>query len=290
MRPFIVIDFPAIGIEPENVTHSLAVIAPEEMTTAESRMLLAKLNQSLRKRQQLTILRQPGNIPVKPVQLIILAIGVVIAALSPPDFIARHYPHQRDRSLRDLGAEQARLRPTVWEPQLKYGFFAILAAEMGDTATRDKLLNYADRKYDGVWQEGTYHYPYNPAKGCTNLTDKLIALARALPKDGLFLMHNRIFDPAHFTEPRLAGVDYPTVVLSRALYDREKKALVVSAGPGHDAGGKTSFQIVNLDPARKYQCLVDGRTIQTFSGRTEVDIVLDLDGPHHIVLREQEEG
>jgi hypothetical protein len=203
-----------------------------------------------------------------------------------PEYIEQHYPYQKERNLKVVNGE-ARLDQTVWEPELAYGFFAMLAAEVGDFQTRDQLVTYADRHYAPVWKDGTYHYPFSRAKGCNNLTDKLIAIARALPKDGLRNLHQRPFDPAHFSSPRLSGVDFPTVVLRRALYDPAKKALIVTTEPGNAPGGKTSFKLVSLDPGRSYRLTIDGNPADEIKGAAQKEIEVGLDQRHDLVLMEQ---
>jgi len=201
-----------------------------------------------------------------------------------PDYIERLYPEWKKQQVIEKDKETAELKNESWEPLVRYGFFAMLAGEMGDMDTRDKLLNYADKKFAPVWQDGTYHYPYNPGKGCTNFSDKLFAFARANPRNGLWLLHNKPFDKAHFAEPKLAGVDFPNVLVKRAIYDANKKALVVSIEPGSKKGGNTSFEVRQLDPFRSYVYFVDGKEIGKYQGQATIVLKPALDNPHDLVL------
>jgi hypothetical protein len=201
-----------------------------------------------------------------------------------PDDIERLYPFWKRAAVIEKDDDTAELREESWEPLVRYGFFAMLAGEMGDTSTRDKLLNHADKEFAPVWQDRTFHYPYNPSGGCTNLSDKLFAFARANPPNGLWTMHNKPFDESHFAEPRLSGVDFPNVLVRRAIYDAQEKALVVSVEPGARKAGTTRFEVRQLDPSRSYVSLVDGKKIGTHKGQATVVLEVGLDEPHDLVL------
>jgi hypothetical protein len=203
-----------------------------------------------------------------------------------PEYIERHYPYQKANNLKGVKDGSARVVNTVWEPQLRYGFFAVEAAEMGDTETRDQLLKYADDNYGPVWADGAMHYPYDKFK-CNNLTGVLLALARALPGNGLWAMHNQPFDDAHFTEPAVSGVDFPRLVLRRAVYDAKKKALIVTTEPGMGPGGTTAFEVKRLAPDKTYVLTIDGKRSREIKGSESAQVVAPLDGRHDIILREK---
>ncbi len=204
-----------------------------------------------------------------------------------PEYIERHYEYQKKYSLRDVEADKARLAMTVWEPQLKYGFFAMLAAEVGDLETRDKLIKFADEKYRPL-REGPYlYYPFNLSRGCTALTGKLLACARAMEKDSMRKMHVSPFSDEHFRGPALDDVDFPRVVLRRALYDAEKKALILTAEPGEKSIGETSFAAVRLDPAKTYLLSVDGAPDREITGVDSANITVPLSGRINVILAEK---
>lgn len=106
----------------------------------------------------------------------------------------------------------------------------------------------------------------------SDLSDRLIALARALPKNGLWTMHNQPFDAEHFSEPAIAGVDIKKTALKRAIYDRSKSALIVSTMPAKSNAADAGFKIVNLDPAGTYHLTIDGKKIADVSGVKEYDV------------------
>ena len=119
-----------------------------------------------------------------------------------------------------------------------------------------------------------------------DLVDRHIAISRAIPKNGMWTMHNKPFDAEHFTEPAITGVDITKTALKRAIYDRQKKALIVStvATGGKDDG---SFKIVNLDPAKKYELILDGQTVEEISGVSDYTATHCCMHDHDFVLKQK---
>lgn len=193
-----------------------------------------------------------------------------------PAYIEAEYPFWVKRHVIDKGNGVAELKWENWEPLVQVGFFAALAAEMGDTATRDKLLNYADRKYRPEWAGGTFHYPYNLRRGATDLTDRTLAMARALPKDGMLTLHTKPFAASHFDEPAVRKVDFPKVALTRAVYDASKEALVMTVVAGSQLFGSTQLEVYRLDPNRRYEVYVDGKMVRTLSGTSSATLALNV--------------
>ncbi len=201
-----------------------------------------------------------------------------------PEYIERHYPYQREHHVINIDNERASLRYSTVEPFTSYGFFAMLASEVGDDRTRDRLLNYTNQIYKPVWQDGMFRYPYNLKKYCINLTGYLIAIARANPKNGFWKMHNQPFDDKHFDEPKVTEVDFPNVLLRRAVYDREKAALIVTTEPGAQKSGKSSFRIIQLEPKKSYALIIDGSLKETIKGRDSMTLDVPMDTKHDFVL------
>ena len=87
MIPLVVIDLTTIRVEPGNITDTITVDTSEKMPTAKSRMPLTDLDQVLGKSQQLAIIRQPRQIPIQPIQRVILTIGIVVTTLGAPHLV-----------------------------------------------------------------------------------------------------------------------------------------------------------------------------------------------------------
>ena len=114
----------------------------------------------------------------------------------------------------------------------------------------DKLIAQAGRTYLPAWEDGKYSYPADQPDAkirAIALTGTLLALARASSPGAVSRMHLEPFDDEHFNEPKVEGVDFPKVVLHRAIYDREAAALVITTRPGADDRSSTSFTITNLE-------------------------------------------
>ena len=151
------------------------------------------------------------------------------------------------------------------------GFFAALAAEVGDTGTARAMLAYADRNWRPTWVDGGLHYPRNdeflaPSRAAagapaevaperfvsprvnTLTGNALLALARINVKDGFYNMFNTPWTAEHFRQPFLTDVPYPRVYVSRAVYDTQKKALVATLKPASNGqvSTRTNFSIGNL--------------------------------------------
>jgi hypothetical protein len=195
---------------------------------------------------------------------------------------------------------------------------------MGDTLLLNALLKTVDSHFDPVWgKDGTFHYPYKVFAGGPNLaaaddakttkpsaikspvkmhdaapqmqtwpqhsdlSDRLFAMARALPKDGLLKMYNQPFDKEYFSEPAITGVDLNRTPLKRAIYDRSKKALIVSIMPAKSNATDGGFRIINLDPAKTYHLALDDKNIAKISGVKEYDLSFDSTKAHDVILKQK---
>ena len=116
-------------------------------------------------------------------------------------------------------------------------------------------------------------------------SNMLFGLARALPPGGLHAMCNDPFDAGSFAEPKVAGLDPAAISLKRALYDRAKKALVVSTR-ALEGGGAVSFSATNLDPQKTYELFLDGRSSGRFTGQTTCELKADASRAQDWVLKE----
>ena len=119
-----------------------------------------------------------------------------------------------------------------------------------------------------------------------DLVDRQIAISRALPKSGMWTMHNKPFDPEHFTEPAITGVDITKTALKRAIYDRSKMALIVSTMAAKTGAVDGTLKIINLDPAKTYQLTIDGKKTTDLSGVKEYDVTLGGAKAHDLILKQ----
>jgi len=199
------------------------------------------------------------------------------------DFIESVYPPQRDAELPgliDTTPERWRVRWGSSQVSQDFGFLAAYAAEMGDRATAQKLLEYADEHFAPRWADGGYFYPLRTVVGeefegppkpvptekmgehqVGPLTgNALLSFARLNPGRGIWNLYNKT-SAASFAQsgdPEVVDVRYPEVQITQAYYDKAARKLAVSMVPGTDSQGRISFGVRNLSPKGRYVVTVDG--------------------------------
>ena len=201
------------------------------------------------------------------------------------DTVTAVYPTQRDRHIVTLPDGTATVKAEV-EKEMKnphpsysedHGLMAVLAAEVGDEATKTKMLNYADKYYAPEWSGDAYYYPlsseFRHADDAPNVwrrvqplaSTALLSFARIVPKDGLYRMYNDPFTAEHFKQPYVSNIAYPDVQVPRAVFNEQKKALIVTLRPGRTASTTTArnWTFNNLDPTANWVVWQDGRKLAT---------------------------
>ena len=162
-----------------------------------------------------------------------------------------------------------------WAASFDFGWFALLASEVGDVETVQAMTEYADEHFDPTWKDGGYYYPSSPDYAYSFNRDwlgyignvgpvtgnVLVGFARINPKDGLWEIYNRPWEKAHFEEPYITDVEYLEANVTQAVYDRDKDALIVTLTPGPVASESTSFTVRQLDPAKTYSLIKDGKLL-----------------------------
>jgi hypothetical protein len=180
--------------------------------------------------------------------------------------------------------------------QIATPLFAMLSAEVGDTGTRDKLIAWCKDFYKPTWDNGMLHYPVredtyvNLSKTSWTpwpqaFTGVLIAFAAANPHDGILTLHNKPFTQKNFDSPQVTGLDFPNVLLKRAIYDFEKEALIITTVGGAEfPSGTTSFNVTQLDPTRTWKFFMDGVLQDEYNGVSSISITAPLSAQHDFVL------
>ena len=120
----------------------------------------------------------------------------------------------------------------------------------------------------------------------SDVSNQVIGLARALPKNGMWMLVNKPFDDLHFTEPALGGVDVKNVMMKRAIYDRTHKALIVST-LSNKTGVETTIKVIKLNPAKTYNLFINKEFQKEVKGKTEEDIKIDSKKSYDIVVVEK---
>lgn len=227
------------------------------------------------------------------------------------EYIEALYPHQRDRYIPSM----LRSWPfwnMGWTASFDFGWFALLASEVGDAKTVQTMTDYADEHFEPTWSDGGLYYPstwdyvwnyfrdwlgyiHNVGPVTGNV---LVGFARINPKDGLWEIYNRPWDDSHFAEPFISDVEYLEASVTQAIYDVEQDALIVTLVPGPVKSESTSFTVHQLDPGKSYSLIRDGEVLGEISRsgasalpRTEwqadgsLRITTGLDEPHSFVLK-----
>lgn len=219
-----------------------------------------------------------------------------------PEYIKEVYAKQhKDFAWHDVETNTAKLPMEPGGAQsLGLGFFANLAAEVGDTATLETLLAIADEHYPSTWDEHGFRFTPTDAKAAfpvNNTTDKLLALARSNRPSGLWKMHNEPWQVGDFFYPTLSHVDFPRVLVRQAIWDREHETLLFTLEPA-DGPLKTTFRISNIPTNFLSDLLKDGEPFAAIDehaqavgdgvtnlGPGEIEFPVQLDGPTQFMLR-----
>jgi len=228
------------------------------------------------------------------------------------DIVDQVYPAQRDAALPGLINTDPQAFRNRWNQtsvSTDFGFLAAYAAEVGDHATAEKMLSFADVHFKPVWRDGRYMYPMNDPKvpgAPVRLTgdevpgsgsrlppapladdqfgdylvgplsgNALLAFARLNPGDGLWNLNNNLATTYVANGPQVVGVQYPKILVEQAFYDQPRGVLAIAVVPGTDYRGPVSFRVRSL-PKGAYRVLVDGQAMATVSGRLVKPVGHDL--------------
>lgn len=235
-----------------------------------------------------------------------------------PELAESIYPGQRELYLEDfLSGAYARNAP---EPgpghgnrtliSLGFSQFAFMAAEVGDMEARTALLDYADRNFQPVWENGAYYYPrndnYEPDEnGNSHGIDTwsgnvLLALARLDKGSGFLRLYSEPWGEQQLRAPEITGVDDLTTNVHQAWYDEEKDALIVTLAPGPVTSRQVQFAVEKLDTGKSYAVFKDGEVVaesDLASGERggvrlredgALTIRTDLERPHTFVIAAKE--
>jgi hypothetical protein len=213
-----------------------------------------------------------------------------------PALIERHYPYQKANHVIKPDSTTAYLKTEMLSDQCATPFFAMLAGEVGDADTRDKLVAWCKDYYKAEWEGGMLRFPVREDTYVNQsgdvftpwphaLTGVLVAFAVANPQNGMLNLHNKPFTDQSFLAPKVTGVDFPNALLKRAIYDFEKEALIITTQGGAETpGGNTSLTITQLDPARKWKLFMDGAPQEEYLGVSSISVSVPLTAAHDLVL------
>ena len=165
-----------------------------------------------------------------------------------------------------------------------------LAKEFGENAIYAKLMAYAEDNYEPTWDtssgEFTWGFGLNEPHPRGQYNAPLMAA-----EVGSFGAMARIYDAPNlrkFLEPTVYGVDFPSVCLSQAYYDVDRRCLLVSmdSGLSRARGQPTSFRVNNVE-AQRCRIMADGQPFEDWRiVGDELEITTTV-GEHTFVISQQ---
>ena len=203
-------------------------------------------------------------------------------------------------------APQAADNPIHAYDSIAWGIFIAYAAEVGDSDAVNKMIDYAQRNFNPIWENGEYYYPRNDdfsvdANGNSHGIDPwtgnvFLTMARLNKGDGFFNIYNQPWGDEQYRQPYISNVDALYVNVSQAYYDKRKDALIVTLEPGPIKGKRADFVIRQLDQKRTYAVFEDGHSLGELNSKHQpnsmvwnkdgtIKVSTDLDASHTFVLK-----
>ncbi len=152
---------------------------------------------------------------------------------------------------------------TTLEPSPRNTLFGLaLAREYGNDAVYAKLKAHAEAHYEPTWNretgEFTWGFGLNEPHPRGQLNGVMMA-SEAGSEGANWRLYNQP-NLRKFNDPTVHSVDFPTICLSQAWYDVERRRLVVSTDSGIPGavGQPTSFRVSNVD-VHRCQVIADGQ-------------------------------
>ncbi len=163
----------------------------------------------------------------------------------------------------------------------------ILAREFGNEAVYSKLKAHAEAHYEPAWDtesgEFTWRFGLEEPHPRGQFNGAMMT-AEAGSEGAWWRVYNEP-NLRKFVDPTVYGVDFPTVCLSQASYDAERRLLVIStdAGLPGSSGQPTSFRVRQIDP-KQCQVTIDGQRSEDWhvvDGEVEITTTV---GPHTFLI------
>ncbi|WP_333604758.1 linalool dehydratase/isomerase domain-containing protein [Novosphingobium sp.] len=211
-----------------------------------------------------------------------------------PEFVEQYYPGQLTRWSVE-GPDGTLVIPPEGpmapdEPRVAsardFGWAAVCASEVGDSEGLERMLAYADRFLNPVWQDGAYFYPRNDelqdAEGRFTAMDPhtgnvLLGYARLNVPHGLRKLYDGPWDDRHFAEPAVVAIS-GRPDLRRAWFDSERNALALTIGDGCGAT-PVKLEIGNVEGRDLPRLIRDNEDAPISMHREGDRLVIQLDRP-----------
>ena len=128
----------------------------------------------------------------------------------------------------------------------------IYAREYGDEGLYGKLKAYAEEHFEPTWDDtsGEFWWGFGLNEPHPRGQFNAIAALAETMTEGAWARLLGEPNLRKFVEPTVTGVDFPKVCLSQAVYDVDRRCLIVATDKGAPgtAGEPTSFRVTNVHP------------------------------------------
>lgn len=191
------------------------------------------------------------------------------------EFVREHYPKQVKSFLIHHSDGTISVRPTpktyLSSPAdldwCDFGWVLAWATEVGDTATRDGILAYADRHMNPTWRDGGLYYPRNDTEVDEDghyvemdpmVGNVLIGMSRLNGEDSYWRLFNEPLADARLSAPAVTKLDR-NVDLSQAIFHDDQLDVCTQLVPGVKGDGQ--IKISRAVAHGKWRLIVDGKEI-----------------------------
>ena len=164
----------------------------------------------------------------------------------------------------------------------------IYAREYGDEGLYGRLKTYAEERFEPTWDDasGEFHWGFGLNEPHPRGQFNAIAALAETMTEGAWGRLFREPNLRKFIEPTVTGVDFPKVCLSQAVYDVDRRRLIVATDGGAPgaAGEPTSFRVSGVRPG---DCAViaDGAASEDWRAVDDGIEISTTVGEHTFVVR-----
>jgi hypothetical protein len=205
-----------------------------------------------------------------------------------PEFGAKLY----ELSVHKLGWSNPQARINQFLPDPRFiGIALMMAHELGDTTTAERLQDYAEREFEPrFFGDEDSRFGFFFGYGEEHPRGQQSALM-VMPEVGGRGAWSRVFNApnlAKLVEPTVEGIDYPSLGVSVARNDHDAAELHVrtyAATPSH-AGRTTTWRVTQLPDPDAVRVTCDGQEFTGWrvSGPDAIELTLDV-GDHDVRVR-----
>jgi hypothetical protein len=169
------------------------------------------------------------------------------------------------------------------------GLAAACALELGDYETHSALRAWIERNYEPTWtDDGEFYFGFGldeqwPRGQYNGWVMPAVTIAR--PGQWHDLLHKP--QTSKFREPTLEGVDFPTVLVRQAYYDRQDRTLsvAITSAARSSLGTPTTLEITNLVDRAEYETRVDGSVVEDLRSTNGKITISTSVGPHTVSVQ-----